>query len=128
MEFIPEFLNLLGMCHVNKSLPVVGLTLLVNGHVEEVVAAEEPLVNLVEQDVLRESIRDVPDHQRVLVGVCLVLGLQSFDVACVSGLLQFAAVQVEWRGGVHQVLVVVMLRVRPFAGTVETEFSAVPLV
>lgn len=95
MEFIPEFLNLLGMCHVNKSLPVVGLTLFVNGHVEEVVAAEEPLVNLVEQDVLRESIRDVPDHQRVLVGVRLVLGLQSFDVACVSGLLQFAAVQVE---------------------------------
>jgi len=68
---------LLHLVHVDEGLAHVCLTVLVDRHLEEVLAAQELLVDLIQQHVLREPVGDVAHHQGRAV-VQLSLHLQVF--------------------------------------------------
>jgi len=77
VELGVEFHYLLHLVHVDEGLAHVGLAVLVDRHLEKILAAQELLVDLVEQDVLREPVGDVAHHQGGAF-VQLVLHLQVF--------------------------------------------------
>jgi len=63
VEHLVELGHVPGVSHVDEGLPHVRLGILVDGHLEEVLAAQKLLVHLVQQNGLRQPVRDVAHHQ-----------------------------------------------------------------
>lgn len=72
-----ELNDLTDVGHVDEGLAHVGLAVLVDRHVEEVIASKKAFIDVVQQYTLAQPVGDVANHQG---GAAVLVVIQIFDV------------------------------------------------
>jgi hypothetical protein len=83
VELDAEFFHLTRVRHVDESLTLVRLTFFVDWHLEEVVTTQEPFVNLVQQYILCQSVRNIFNHQSSEVRMCSIFIIEVYEISFV---------------------------------------------